>query len=92
MTSDANPHQRSSSPLKRRASSMDPDADVSMKEEDVEMASTNQQQQQQSAEDAESAPNSSTTHLPRAMSIDLPDDVAKGASKKSNDKGMSIYG
>ncbi|KAI3544133.1 ubiquitin carboxyl-terminal hydrolase [Colletotrichum abscissum] len=88
MTSDANPHQRSSSPLKRRASSMDPDADVSMKEEDVEMASTNQQQQQQSAEDAESAPTSSNTHLPRAMSIDLPDNVAKGASKKSNDKDL----
>ncbi|KAK1731256.1 ubiquitin carboxyl-terminal hydrolase [Colletotrichum acutatum] len=93
MTSDANPHQRSSSPLKRRASSMDPDADVSMKEEDVEMASTNhhqqqQQQQQQSAEGAESAPASSNTHLPRAMSVDLPDNVAKGASNKSNDKDL----
>lgn len=75
---------------------MDPDADVSMKEEDVEMASTNhqqqQQQQQKSAEDAESAPTSSNTHLPRAMSVDLPDNVAKGASNKSNDKGTSIYG
>ncbi|KAF9875602.1 ubiquitin carboxyl-terminal hydrolase [Colletotrichum karsti] len=71
MTSDANPHQRSSSPLKRRASSMDPDADVSMKE-DVEMTSAQQ------TEDAETAPSTTKAHLPRAMSVDLPE---PGASK-----------
>ncbi|KAF6830187.1 ubiquitin carboxyl-terminal hydrolase, partial [Colletotrichum plurivorum] len=80
MTSDANPHQRSSSPLKRRASSMDPDADVTMKEEDVEMTPA------QSIEDAESAPPSSKTHLPRAMSVDLPDDAPNAESRPKREK------
>ncbi|KAK1989870.1 hypothetical protein LX36DRAFT_676276, partial [Colletotrichum falcatum] len=53
MTSDANPHQRSSSPLKRRASSMDPDAaDVPMRDHDTDTP----------------APADSNPHLPRAMS------------------------
>nr|XP_036577490.1 ubiquitin carboxyl-terminal hydrolase [Colletotrichum truncatum]KAF6784488.1 ubiquitin carboxyl-terminal hydrolase [Colletotrichum truncatum] len=81
MTSDANPHQRSSSPLKRRASSMDPDADVSMKE-DVEMTPA------QSTEDAEAAAPSSKAQLPRAMSVDLPENAANGESGATQDKNL----
>ncbi|KAI8248309.1 putative zinc protease mug138 [Colletotrichum sp. SAR 10_98] len=81
MTSDANPHQRSSSPLKRRASSMDPDADLEMKE-DVEMTPA------QTTEDPESAPSTSKTHLPRAMSVDLPDNAANGHSGAPKDKDI----
>lgn len=59
---------------------MDPDADVEMKE-DVEMTPA------QSTEDPESAPSTSKTHLPRAMSVDLPDNAANGHSGAPKDKG-----
>ncbi|OLN81841.1 putative ubiquitin carboxyl-terminal hydrolase 12, partial [Colletotrichum chlorophyti] len=81
MTSDANPHQRSSSPLKRRASSMEPDADVNMKE-DVDMVLV------PSADGAETSPASSKEHLPRAMSVDLPDHATNGSSSTSKDKDV----
>ncbi|PNH37358.1 hypothetical protein VD0004_g9428 [Verticillium dahliae] len=68
MGGDGNAPQRSSSPLKRRASSMEP-------QQDTEMRGA---QEADSVESAQStAQHGSTTtraQLPRAMSIDLPDD------------------
>ncbi|WDK15666.1 ubiquitin carboxyl-terminal hydrolase [Colletotrichum graminicola] len=87
MTSDANPHQRSSSPLKRRASSMDPDADVSMREEDVDMPAPAHSTDGADPDDAGSAQTESNAHLPRAMSVDLPESAeggASGASRNNN--------
>ncbi|KAK1595294.1 ubiquitin carboxyl-terminal hydrolase [Colletotrichum navitas] len=87
MTSDANPHQRSSSPLKRRASSMDPDADVSMREEDVDMPAPAHSTDAADPDDAASAQTESKAHLSRAMSVDLPETAeggASGASRNNN--------
>ncbi|KAK5990277.1 Ubiquitin carboxyl-terminal hydrolase 12 [Cladobotryum mycophilum] len=70
MNGDAELPHRSSSPLKRRASSMDPEADVISKDGDagdVEMTTS----------------NSATTVLPRAMSVDVPDPVEPSGTDES---------
>jgi ubiquitin carboxyl-terminal hydrolase 4/11/15 len=63
MNGDAEPPQRSSSPLKRRASSMDPDGALSKGESTIDADGSQSSQQL----------NASTAEFPRAMSIDAPD-------------------
>lgn len=73
MNGDADLPQRSSSPLKRRASSMDPDPEPTRNGD----------------ADANHAADSSSTHhgptqMSRAMSVEMPDadDVAAGSSQR----------
>lgn len=73
MNGDSELPHRSSSPLKRRASSMDPEPDTSSRNgEDVQMNSS--QVTDTTATPAKSA------DAPRAMSIDPPDDDAADAA------------
>jgi ubiquitin carboxyl-terminal hydrolase 4/11 len=64
MGGDADLPQRSSSPLKRRASSMEPDLDANMGDE-VDLVPT------QPPDTQESTSGSSNSDLPRAMSVDV---------------------
>ncbi|PHH91308.1 hypothetical protein CDD83_1012 [Cordyceps sp. RAO-2017] len=67
MNGDAELHRRSSSPLKRRASGMDPETKTGNNGPDAEMAKS----QPTNRVDDSSVPT--TTSLPRAMSIDPPE-------------------
>ena len=65
MNGDSDLHHRSSSPLKRRASSMDPENDAA-RNRDIEMATSQ-------VTNGDKAPESSVATLPRAMSVDPPE-------------------
>jgi ubiquitin carboxyl-terminal hydrolase 4/11 len=91
MSGDSDLHQRSSSPLKRRASSMDP-------ENDTEMAGTTDAASTPAAVAAtsdEQTTDSTTapvrTHYARAMSVDVP---SAGASQEEGqtDSAVSLGG
>lgn len=69
MNGDAELPHRSSSPLKRRASSMDPDHDVTKAQgEDVDMSSSQHV-------------DSNKPNLSRAMSVDMPDAAAESTQR-----------
>ncbi|TID02047.1 putative ubiquitin carboxyl-terminal hydrolase 12 [Colletotrichum higginsianum] len=70
---------------------MDPDADVSMKEEDVDMAASAQSStttNEAATEGAQPVPAESEHHLPRAMSVDLPDKASNGGPSASRDDAL----
>ncbi|KAF9772571.1 hypothetical protein IL306_009710, partial [Fusarium sp. DS 682] len=73
MNGDADLPQRSSSPLKRRASSMDPEDDTD-RTRDVEMGTS------QANESADSASQPPANSLPRDMSVDAPDTTTNSAT------------
>jgi ubiquitin carboxyl-terminal hydrolase 4/11/15 len=77
MNGDADLPQRSSSPLKRRASSMDPENEAD-KTRDVDMGSS----QVNESVEGPSQPSSADT-LPRAMSVDAPEPAVSSADDAS---------
>ncbi|PTD10353.1 Ubiquitin carboxyl-terminal hydrolase 12 [Fusarium culmorum] len=77
MNGDADLPQRSSSPLKRRASSMDPENEAD-RTRDVDMGSS----QVNESVEGPSQPSSAAT-LPRAMSVDMPEPAAPSADDTS---------
>jgi ubiquitin carboxyl-terminal hydrolase 4/11/15 len=77
MNGDADLPHRSSSPLKRRASSMDPENEAD-KTRDVDMGSS----QVNESVEGPSQPSSADT-LPRAMSVDAPEPAAPSAGDAS---------
>ncbi|KAM0204587.1 hypothetical protein ACHAPA_001969 [Fusarium lateritium] len=78
MNGDADLPHRSSSPLKRRASSMDPENEAD-KTRDVDMGST----QASNSASVEGPSQLSTSTLPRAMSVDAPEPTAVSAGDAS---------
>ncbi|KIL90912.1 hypothetical protein FAVG1_05607 [Fusarium avenaceum] len=78
MNGDADLPHRSSSPLKRRASSMDPENEAD-KSRDVDMGST----QANNSAPVEGSSQLSISTLPRAMSVDTPEPTAVSASDAS---------
>lgn len=77
MNGDADLPQRSSSPLKRRASSMDPENEAD-RTRDVDMGSS----QVNESVEGPSQPSSAAT-LPRAMSLDVTEPAAPSADDTS---------
>ena len=75
MGGDAEMHQRSSSPLKRRASSMEP-MDGANVSDDVDMVASKHQNDTNHSEDTDAGPAA-----PMATSVDSPD-VAKSNQDK----------
>lgn len=78
MNGDADIPHRSSSPLKRRASSMDPENETA-KARDVEMATS------QAVTDVDASQQSSAA-LPRAMSVDVPEPPVSANGSSSQGK------
>ncbi|WZH44855.1 Ubiquitin carboxyl-terminal hydrolase 12 [Fusarium acuminatum] len=78
MNGDADPPHRSSSPLKRRASSMDPENEAD-KTRDVDMGLT----QANNSAPVEGPSQLSISTLPRAMSVDAPEPPAVSAGDAS---------
>ncbi|KAM0559638.1 hypothetical protein ACHAPJ_004162 [Fusarium lateritium] len=77
MNGDADLPHRSSSPLKRRASSMDPENDAD-KNRDVDMAPS------QVNDSVEGPSQPSTSTLPRAMSVDAPEPTTTSTTDASS--------
>ncbi|KAF7563795.1 hypothetical protein G7046_g302 [Stylonectria norvegica] len=86
MNGDSDIPHRSSSPLKRRASSMDPEADAE-RSRDVDMGTPLAAETTDSGEQTTQTAQTSSTSLPRAMSVDAPDtNGANGRSTPSQRK------
>ncbi|KAH6694104.1 ubiquitin carboxyl-terminal hydrolase [Plectosphaerella plurivora] len=87
MSGDSDLHQRSSSPLKRRASSMDPENDTEMADSANTPAAAAPTDEQQPIQPT-SAP--ARTHYARAMSVDTPSVVV--GQEKQEESAASLGG